>query len=91
MQISNSQINKVYELHLQQVSNVSKSMESGSYSSDHLTISSRAAEVNMISKHVAAMPDVREDKVQAIQTSVLNGEYSSSNYDIATKIYESVV
>ena len=91
MQISSSQINRIYELHLHRVSNTSRTMESGIISSDQLTISSRAAEVQKIQQHVAKMPDVRFDKIQELKTAVMEGRYQSSDNEIASAIFQNAV
>lgn len=91
MQISGSQLNKIYELHLHRVNTVSRTMESGIVTSDRLTISSRAAEVQKIQQQVTAMSDVRQSKIQEIKTAVQEGRYEYTDREIASAIFRSAV
>jgi negative regulator of flagellin synthesis FlgM len=49
-------------------------------------ISDRAQEVTRITQLIKELPDVREDRVQALKAQVENGTYNVSSEDIADLI-----
>lgn len=44
-----------------------------------------------LASHLASLPDVREEKVQAIQTAIANGSYSVSSSDVARSLMDSML
>ncbi len=53
---------------------------------DELSISARASEVNRLKEVIAAMPDERADKVDAISKKIAEGTYEVKAADIADMI-----
>ena len=49
-------------------------------------VSSTAQEVQQVKKLISQLPDVREDRVQALKSQIQNGTYQVSGSDIADLI-----
>jgi anti-sigma28 factor (negative regulator of flagellin synthesis) len=88
VQISNTQINKVFELHMHKVnlSNVGPMLLTGR--TDQLTISGRAAEMQSIKQFASKLPDTREDMVHAYRGMIADGTYQLSDYDLASAMFD---
>lgn len=73
-------------------SKVDKSSRVGEVASrkDELTISGTAKDFNVAMKAVRQVPDIRQDKVDAILNKMENGNYSVPVSDVAQKIAESL-
>lgn len=73
-------------------SKVDKSSRVGEVASrkDELTISGTAKDFNVAMKAVRQVPDIRQDKVNAILNKMENGNYSVPVSDVAQKIAESL-
>jgi len=57
---------------------------------DIMTLSNQAKEFNTIFKTICATPDIREDKVQDIESRMSFGNYEVSSSDLANKILENI-
>lgn len=55
-------------------------------SASTVEISSKAQEIQRVTKQVQSLPDVREDLVQSLKERIENGTYSVSGADIADLI-----
>lgn len=53
---------------------------------DKLEISSRASEVGRLVEQLKALPDVRQDKVNALKEQIATGKFAPSADDIADAI-----
>lgn len=58
---------------------------------DKLEISSRASEVGRLVEQLKALPDVRQDKVDALKEQIAAGKYAPSANDIADSILKDEV
>ncbi len=56
--------------------------------SDRISLSGKAKEVEELKKVVSEVPDVRQDKVEAIKTSILEGTYKVDSLKVASKLLE---
>ncbi len=56
--------------------------------SDKIDISSSSKDVNLASKAIKDLPDVRMEKISAIKEELDNGTYHVSSIDIAEKMIE---
>ncbi len=55
---------------------------------DEMSISSSAKDVQLASKAIKNVPDVRVDKIKALKEQIDNGTYNVSAIDIADKMIE---
>ena len=53
---------------------------------DRAEVSSSAQEIQSLKKYIHSLPDVREDRVQALKSQIENGTYHVSGEDIADLI-----
>lgn len=56
---------------------------SSSTSGDQASLSPDATQLSNLSMALANVPDVRQDRVQAVSSAIQNGSYSVSNQQIA--------
>jgi len=71
---------------------VKKTEKTGSVASnrDELSISSQAKDIQTAMKALKDIPDIRKDKVEAIQKKIEAGTYQVREEDIADKILKSI-
>lgn len=93
MMISRSEIGKVYRGYVQSVSGVRKGEgrkpageASGVRQADALTLSAEAQEVQRLREALAAVPEVREERVRALAERVASGTYRVDADEVATQI-----
>ena len=55
---------------------------------DQVILSSQAQDFGQLMQQVKATPDVRQDKVEQLSQSILDGTYFVSGYDIAGKMLD---
>lgn len=90
MQISNTQINKVFELHLHKVyAAQSKPTVSAGRGFDQLFISAKAADIQRTMKTVASLPSVRPEVVNGAKQMIQSGNYNTNGMDIAESMFSS--
>ncbi len=87
MKISRSQIDSALKIqsetiHSQQGAKQGKD-RAGAAKTDELSISPRASEVRKLKEVIAAMPDERADKVEALSKQIAEGTYEVKAADIA--------
>jgi negative regulator of flagellin synthesis FlgM len=58
---------------------------------DRLTISARARDVQLVQEAIAQVPDVRQERVDAIAQAIAAGKYDVKNDDIAERLLARVV
>lgn len=56
--------------------------------SDSFTLSDKVADYQTVRKAVAAVPDVREDKVAYFKSRLAEGNYDIDGKDIAAKLFQ---
>jgi len=86
MHISNTQIQKIFELHLHKVHASNVRPGSPARKPDQLTLSRQATEMQHIKRFVCTLPDIRQDKVRELQRTIDSGAYQTSDSDIASAI-----
>jgi hypothetical protein len=86
MHISNARIQEVFELHMHRVRPVQTWASEAVQTADKLTLSGKANEIQAIKSYVAAMPDVRSDKVHHLQGMIRKDRYQPTDADIASAI-----
>jgi len=89
MHISNTQIQKIFELHLHKIHVSSVRPGSPAREPDQLTLSRQATEMQNIKRFVSALPDIRQDKVCELRRTIETGGYQVSDGDIASAILTS--
>jgi flagellar biosynthesis anti-sigma factor FlgM len=90
MQISNAQLNRVFELHLHRAYPRPLSSTSRCGIQDRLTISRQAVEMQNVKRHVLSLPDVRQDKVRQLRGMIENGSYEVSDHEVADAMFSDV-
>ena len=55
---------------------------------DQVILSAQAQDFGQLMQQVKATPDVRQDKVEQLSQSILDGTYFVSGYDIAGKMLD---
>ncbi len=58
---------------------------------DELTLSVAAKDFGAVLKAVRQVPDIREDKVQAVAQKIEEGQYSVPSREISSKIVDSIL
>lgn len=92
MQISNTQIQRVFELHLHKVySPQTKPAISPVTRPDELVLSGKAAEIQRLQKTLAHLPDLRTGVVKDYQRRVNAGNYEVTGLELADKIATSAL
>lgn len=90
MLIANTQIHKVFELHMQKVRPLAVSASESTRSADKLTLSGRASEMQAIKSYIAAMDEVRGEKVRSLQGMMRKDRYQPTDSEIASAILANV-
>ncbi len=84
MHISNTQINKVLEVHLHRVyAATSKPRMAAAGEPDQLVLSPKARDMQKVRDYLSETPAVREDVVSSLQSAVQSGQYRTESSDIA--------
>jgi flagellar biosynthesis anti-sigma factor FlgM len=88
MHISNTQINKVMELHLHKVHAMLPSAGLSAASGvDRLTFSRQATEMHKIKQAMASLPDIRNEIVEGIRQKVSAGDYEVNESQLAQRMF----
>jgi negative regulator of flagellin synthesis FlgM len=86
MRINNSQnIQQVMKAYNKNVSKVKKT-EKATFQSDKIEISESAKDFQVAMKALSDVPEVREEKVEALKKEIADGKYQPSAKDIAKKM-----
>ncbi|MHB0912633.1 MAG: flagellar biosynthesis anti-sigma factor FlgM [Armatimonadota bacterium] len=79
---------EIPNIHLYKTLATGKTQVAPSFGSDRLTISKLASEVQGVKQHIAEIPNVREEKVQALKESIADGSYMVSGRELAGAMIE---
>ena len=63
----------------------------GTFKKDRIELSHGAKDFHAILKAVKNTPDIRQDKVAAVKSSIASGTYNVSTQEIAEKIIEGLI
>jgi flagellar biosynthesis anti-sigma factor FlgM len=90
--ISNSQIQKVLELHLHKVNRLQeKPTSSSSRGPDQLILSGKAAEMQKIKQQITGLPQVRANIVQELRQKLDSGRYDADSTELVESMFSSAV
>ena len=90
MQISNTQISKVMEMHLHRVHAMQPSAGASAASGvDRLTFSRQATEMHKIKQAIASLPDIRNEIVDGIRQKITAGDYEIDEGQLAQSMFTS--
>jgi flagellar biosynthesis anti-sigma factor FlgM len=91
MYISNAQIQKVMDVHLNKVYGPRGTTQAGGVSkSDELVLSSKAADMQSVKSALAQIPATRPEVVSSIKAAVDSGDYQIASDGLAASIMESI-
>lgn len=94
MMISKAQIQQVMQQYRENTK-TAKPAQTGSVSvarqADEVTLSREALNAQQVQKHLKEIPDVREERVRELQTSIQSGTYNVCGEDIAEKMIGRVI
>ena len=84
MHVSNAQLQKVLDLHLQRVYALKEVLgATPSQGADELILSRKATDVQEVKRRVAGLPDLRTGVVNGFKSKVQAGEYKVSESEVA--------
>ncbi len=90
MRINNSQnVQNVMNAYNKNISKVKKT-ESTQFKSDKIEISDSAKDFQVAMKALGELPEVRNDKVEALKKKITDGKYQPSAQDIAKKMLQDI-
>lgn len=90
MRINNSQnIQQVMKAYSKNVSKTKKT-EKTAFQSDKIEISESAKDFQVAMKALSDLPDVREEKVEALKKKIADGKYQPSASDVAKKMLNDI-
>jgi negative regulator of flagellin synthesis FlgM len=92
MIISGKNIQQIAKIYGDQVkpAKMNKSESTGKLAPDEVVLSTEAKEFSQMLQKLKAMPEVRQDKVQAIEGQLASGTYQVDSKAVAQKILQSL-
>ena len=93
MHVSNAEIHKILECHLQKVYKVRETSgpDRSGRGPDELILSKKAEEMLQIKRQIASLPETRGRLVQNIKQIISSGSYSVDDQQVADKMIESAI
>ena len=87
MEISISNMTRIYEVQRQNKPAASPRMSRAEERTDMLTLSSRAKDFNIAKKALLNTPELRAEKVESIKSQIEAGTYNVTGMDVANKLF----
>lgn len=92
MRISNAQIEKVFELHLNRVHSAQDGSGGGAAAKpDELILSTKATDMEQAKQKAAGLPEIRAGVVHQLKQKIQAGGYVAGDEDLAQAIIRSVL